>query len=256
MRLDEHQTRFVKIANKLSYGNSNVMRDFCEMSAIALANSLLKNEEREARYMQIVKAYDREQLGGFAEMLACVVNSLSTGDDFNFHDCLGELHMTEEVTGRSKWDSDVAFTPKEISYLMAQITFSGFKMPEKGYVTLCEPACGGGSTVIAACHALKDLGFNFQKQLHVTAVEIRPMIVHMAYIQFSLLHIPAIVVHGDSLALKTWSVWKTPAHHLGFWDAKLSRNFVATEQQIEQAISFTGQAAFDFTMPAKKETRR
>ena len=43
----------------------------------------------------------------------------------------------------------------------------------------------------------------------------------MAYIHFSLLHIPAIVVHGNSLTLEEWDHWATPAHILGFWDHRL-----------------------------------
>lgn len=275
--LDQYQKRFIKIVESLSYGRSNVFRDFCEMAAIALANSLQLNTgglldkfappeavERERRYLQIVKQYKKEELGNFSEMLACVVNSLSLPssqspnpmkDGFNFHDCLGELHMSDEITGRSKWDSDVAFTPNEISYMMAKMTFVNFKMPAKGYVTVGEPACGGGSMVIAACHALKDLGINFQQQMHVVATEIRPMLAHMAYIQFSLLHIPAIVIHGDTLAMKTFSVWKTPAHIFGLWDARLKRDYVAPQPQIEQAIRvgpLLAQAAFDFQMPAKE----
>jgi hypothetical protein len=184
-------------------------------------------------------------------MLACVVNSLSTEEgDFNFHDCLGELHMTEEITGRSKWDSDVAFTPKEVARCMAKIALNDFKMPDKGYFRMSEPAVGGGSMVIALCAELKEMGFNFQKQVHVTATEIRSMIAHMAYIQFSLLHIPAIVIHGDSLSLQTWSVWKTPAHVLGLWDARLRHDFVATEPEIKQAIK--GQVAFDFQVPERE----
>jgi len=52
--------------------------------------------------------------------------------------------------------------------------------------------------------------------------------VHMAYIQLSLLHIPALVVHGNSLSAETWSAWMTPAHVLGLWDIQLRRQEEAT----------------------------
>jgi hypothetical protein len=38
--------------------------------------------------------------------------------------------------------------------------------------------------------------------------------VHMAYIQLSLLHVPAVVVHGNTLSLEEWGYWYTPAHIL------------------------------------------
>ena len=34
----------------------------------------------------------------------------------------------------------------------------------------------------------------------------------MAYVQCSLLHIPALIVHGDTLRAETYSVWRTFAH--------------------------------------------
>ena len=42
----------------------------------------------------------------------------------------------------------------------------------------------------------------------------------MAYLQLSLFGIPAIIVHGNSLTVEQWSVWKTPAYILGCWDSK------------------------------------
>lgn len=36
----------------------------------------------------------------------------------------------------------------------------------------------------------------------------------MCYIQLTLLHIPAEVIHGNSLSLEIWSVWRTPAYYM------------------------------------------
>ena len=78
--------------------------------------------------------------------------------------------------------------------------------------------------VIAAAHALQDQGINYQQCMHVVACDIDIVAVHMSYIQLSLLHIPAVVYHSNSLSLEVWSEWKTPAHVLGFWDDKLNRH--------------------------------
>lgn len=34
------------------------------------------------------------------------------------------------------------------------------------------------------------------------------------------LGIPAVVIHGNSLTVEQWSVWRTPAYILGFWESK------------------------------------
>jgi hypothetical protein len=77
-----------------------------------------------------------------------------------------------------------------------------------------EPAVGG-AMVIACAQALQDMGINYQQHMHVTAVDVDERVAHMAYVQFSLLHIPAIVVVGNSLSLDVRGVWYTPAQHPG-----------------------------------------
>ena len=75
--------------------------------------------------------------------------------------------------------------------------------------------------VIACADALHDAGRNYQQTMHATCIDIDPRCVHMAYVQLSLLNIPAIVVHGNALSVESWANWFTPAHILGGWGAKL-----------------------------------
>jgi hypothetical protein len=49
----------------------------------------------------------------------------------------------------------------------------------------------------------------------------------MAYAQLTLMHIPAVVVHGNTLSLEESDHWYTPAHILGGWNWKLRRRFDA-----------------------------
>ena len=58
----------------------------------------------------------------------------------------------------------------------------------------------------------------------MTAIDLDLLAVHMAYVQCTLLYIPAIIVHGDTLRAKTSGVWRTFAHVMGLWDAKLARD--------------------------------
>ncbi len=89
--------------------------------------------------------------------------------------------------------------------------------------------------VIAAAHVLQDKQINYQQAMHATGVDVDIVAVHMAYIQLSLLHIPAVIQHGNSLSMEVWSTWKTPAHVLGLWDVKLKRHV----QENQDASSFT-----------------
>jgi hypothetical protein len=78
--------------------------------------------------------------------------------------------------------------------------------------------------VIALAQALRDEGINYQQCLHVTAIDLDILAVQMAYVQCTLLHIPALICHGDTLRGEVYSVWRTFAHTLGCWEAKLARD--------------------------------
>lgn len=222
--MDEHQKKFVKLHAELSHRHSNILSNFAEMGALTIANCLsLRSskqwKQREKRYTEIVRQYQPEETESLSSMLGCLVLSLED----RLHDAIGEIYMTDELCGRSKWDSDVCFTPWELARAMAKMTLANFQMPERGWFTMSEPAAGCGALVIAAAAILKEMEVNFQQTMHVTAVEIRPMLAHLCYIQLSLLGIPAIVIHGNTLSQETWSVWHTPMHVMGFWDLKLAR---------------------------------
>ncbi|MFQ3896582.1 hypothetical protein [Sphingobium sp. R-7] len=76
--------------------------------------------------------------------------------------------------------------------------------------------------VIALAQTMRDIGHNYQRHLHVTAIDIDPRAIHMAYVQLSLLHIPAHLIVGNALSGEIQDHWFTPAHILGGWTARLA----------------------------------
>jgi hypothetical protein len=214
-----------KLIESLAYRHSTwqVLSDFAEMAALSLSNAvdLAQRAAREARYMEVIKRYKPEELAKFPQMLAILTDALEeeTGDVLGrtFHDL--ELH--------NKWSGQF-FTPYPLCQMMAKMTLSDEavvreKIESRGFVTAQEPACGSGAMVIALAQGLRDMGINYQQHLHVTAVDVDAKCVHMAYVQFALLHIPAVIVHGNTLTLEEYGQWHTPAHILGGWKWKLKR---------------------------------
>ena len=115
----------------------------------------------------------------------------------------------------NKWIGQF-FSPYSICKMMAAITLGDDehlveKIKNSGYVTVCEPSCGSGAIIIAMAEEIQELGFSPSKHMHATAIDIDQRCVHMAYIQFSLLNLPATVIHGNALSLETRSTWRTPA---------------------------------------------
>ncbi len=79
--------------------------------------------------------------------------------------------------------------------------------------------------VIAMAEAMNKAGINYQQHMHVVAQDVDSRAVHMAFLQLSLLHIPAVVVLGNTLALEVREQWFTPAHIMGLWGVKLDRGY-------------------------------
>lgn len=234
-RLDPHQQALVKLIEQCArrHRRHEVFRDFCELAALSISNrvDLLQYDAREARYLEIVKRYEREEVECFPRMLACLVESLEGGHK----DALGNIFEAMQLADH--WKGQF-FTPFEVSSLMAKMLFSGAaaEIERKGFITLMEPAAGAGGMVIAAASALLDEGINYQQTMHATLIDVDATACHMAYVQMSLLHVPAIVIHGNALVPDmTWGHWVTPAHVMGLWDMRLRRR--DREQAEQEAVT-------------------
>jgi len=207
----------------LSYGHHlfTIFRHFVELSAICLSNVAdpINKAAREKQYLAIVQQYKPEEFQQFPPMLGMLVECM----EHEPTDVLGKLYHRLEIHNEQ---SGQFFTPYPVSVAMAKMLVHDAKhlVEEQGFIRAHEPCVGSGCMVIALAQALREEGINYQQCLHVTAIDIDIIAVHMAYVQLTLLHVPAIVLHGDTLRGETYSVWRTFAHTLGFWDAKLARD--------------------------------
>ena len=66
--------------------------------------------------------------------------------------------------------------------------------------------------VIARADALLEQGINYQEVMEVQAIDIDSLCVDMTYIQLTLLHISAEVIHGNSLSFEIFRKGYTPAY--------------------------------------------
>lgn len=208
--------------NRARHDTWTLFGDCMETMAIALSNAvdLRQREAREARYLDIVGRYQRDVVAMFPRVLAELVGAL----EIERGDMLGALLHDLELHNKARGQF---FTPYIISRMMAEVILGDpatlrASIEERGFVTAMEPACGAGSMVIALADAVQTAGINYQRHLHVTAVDIDARAIHMAYAQLSLLHVPAHLIHGNSLSGECYGHWYTPAHILGGWNARLA----------------------------------
>jgi hypothetical protein len=122
-------------------------------------------------------------------------------------DVLGRLYHRLEIHNEQ---SGQFFTPYPVCLAMAKMLVHDAKhlVEEQEFIRAQEPCVGSGAMVIALAQALREEGMNYQQCLHVTAIDLDIVAVHMSYVQCTLLHIPAIILHGDTLRGEVYSQWR------------------------------------------------
>jgi hypothetical protein len=210
------------------HGTYQVFTDFLTLAACSLSNAIDRRfyDEREKQYMDTIKRYSKEEADTFPRMLALLVQAFEPLPGVVvYRDVLGELYMALELG--NQWAGQF-FTPYSVCLLKAQMILGDADslradIERRGFVRAMEPAVGGGALVIATADAFQRLGVNYQEHLHFSCIDVDIKAVHMAYIQLTLLHIPAVIVHGNALSTEAWAHWYTQAHLLGLWDVRLRR---------------------------------
>ena len=162
-------------------------------------------EESEAEYMAIVPRYTREELTEFSHLLAITTLALAEEPQ----DFLGAVFMQAEISNDRLGQF---FTPYELSLAIAGMTINDIDK-DKDLITVQEPACGSGGMVIAFCEAAYNIGIDYHHHTYTVATDISEVAARMAYIQLSVMGIPAHVVWGDTIRMTQRRAWPT----LGFW---------------------------------------
>lgn len=228
-RHTDHHRAVIKILESFRplHRLHRVWEDFVGSAACAISSAVepARRDAREAEYAKIQARYSPEEMAKFSQCLAHVAMALED----RYQDFLGSLYMGLDLGNAG---TGQFFTPYEVSLLMAQMLHGQRDLAEwvrerSGFITMNDPCVGGGAMLIAAAEQFRDQGLPTHRTLHVTGVDIDRTAVQMSYIQLSLLNVPAIVLHGNSLSpepYKGWnteSAWRTPAHCLFGWERRL-----------------------------------
>lgn len=159
----------------------------------------LHYDEREARYMKIIKKYNKQEQAIFPELAAQTVLALEENQEQDF---LGSIFMELNLGNES---GGQFFTPYHVCELMAEIALGDnvvHQVNEQGYITICDSCCGAGATLIAGVHAarkqLEKENLNYQNHVLVVAQDIDEIVALMCYIQLSLLGVAAYIKVGNT----------------------------------------------------------
>jgi len=209
----ELSNEFRKLFNRLAphHHRYAVFADFAELAYCAIRQQTLppgpENEATEERYLTIVRKHRPDDIREMPKLLAWTQMAMADGGC----DFLGSIAQRLEIVEPR---SGQFFTPYDVSCLLAEMTITDEPVPERGFHTLMEPACGAGGMVIAAADVMAGRGVRIGTQLFAEAWDVASLCYHLAYIQISARGIPAIVRRANSLSMEIFESAATPAMHV------------------------------------------
>lgn len=230
---DDHQKNFLKIFNSLNGKHSRweIWEDFVTLTAIEISNSTDKVNapERTKMYQTIVSKYSAKEREGMAEMLAEVIMGMEQNPDQDF---LGSLYMLCELGNEH---TGQFFTPYDECKCMAMITMGNASLDfSQGFVSVSDPACGSGATLLALANILKEKDVYYHTKVLFVGQDIDYIVGLMCYIQLSLMGCAGYVVIGNTISEPSWSydgrgllsggpqnrIWYTPFYFTDVWVAR------------------------------------
>ena len=235
-----------KLYDSLLYAKTawEVWEDIIQLFAISLSNALdvgERRDKREKEYLRIQAKYSEKEMITIANILALIVGLYEEDPD---QDVLGEIYM---ALGLGSSELGQFFTPYNVCKMMAKMVvgnkeFNENEIAKRGYISVNEPACGAGATIIALLNAYREMGINYQTDVFVMAQDLSYITALMCYIQLSLLGCAAVIVVGDTIcnppttAQTIWetagNMWFTPKYQSELWRARREAKLLAESLHI------------------------
>lgn len=192
-----------------THGISYVFETFLELSATSLGARLdcVNAEKREKEYGALESKLSQEELHAYTRMLILLAMAVYEYRDIPT-DILGEVF--NRLGLYNKWKGQF-FTPPPICEFMAEVTGIAESVmgTDKGYLKVNEPTCGSGAMIIGAISSMVKKNVDYHEKVFFVAQDLDIRCVWMAYIQFCLYGVPAVVLQGDSLKNEVNSNWYT-----------------------------------------------
>ena len=241
-----YEKEFLKIFNGLCYSRSGwqVWADVMCVIACSISNAADRTEprfsDREKEYAACI-----ERIGSVespAKLMGIVVDALEDNPEQDF---LGAMYM--QLNLGDHWKGQF-FTPYHVCKLMSDISIGvGVKdeVKKKGYISINDPTCGAGATLIAGVNTLRKFGINYQRHAIFIGQDLDRVVAMMCYIQLSLLGCAGYVVVANTItnphcgsALKPiekegQEFWYMPMFATDIWRYRIAFN------SIEQLIGNT-----------------
>ncbi|EMQ9924755.1 N-6 DNA methylase [Enterobacter hormaechei] len=193
-----------------------VFSDFITLAASELDMARIRTPENFARSREICAKYGENDISNMHELFGLMICALEA----KFHDFLGAIFMELEL-GDDR--NGQYFTPYNVQSLLARLLMPDVDetIRREGFVTVSDPASGAAGMIVAYAEYLLEAGYNPSEQMFGSCIDIDPIAADMAFIQLSLLGIPAEVVTGNALTMQLNRVRYTPVYYINNFEKRL-----------------------------------
>jgi type I restriction-modification system DNA methylase subunit len=211
---DDYLHEFIKILEHLKSSKHpyEIFNDWLVMASASLY-SWKKDQAVEEEYSRVAKGYTPEELEKHSQLLGLTVKALEDREK----DFLGEVFAFAELTNDR---TGQFFTPWNVTYMMADMII-GDHIPTDHVCRISDPCCGAGGMLIAGAMVMKQRGISFQHDVLYMGKDVDSRCAQMAFIQLSLLGVPAIIECGDTLRMSCFWKRETIGYHLSGMDFRL-----------------------------------
>lgn len=226
------EKEFMEVFKQLCNSRSSwqVWADLMSAIACALSNSIDHTPEhyeaREKEYEDCIKRLGSVEVT--AKIFGIIVMAFENNPEQDF---LGKMYMSLNLGNH--WKGQF-FTPYSVCKMMAEIDCENLEghIEEKGYVSVCDPSCGAGATLIAAANKMKDAKHNFQNHVLFVGQDIDRVTGMMCYIQLSLLGCAGYVCIANTITnpltghvlfpqeKENQELWYTPMFQNDVWECR------------------------------------
>lgn len=218
MGIEEARRRFISVFGDTARNlrRWEVFSDFITLAASELDMARIRTPENIARSREICAKYSESNISNLHALFGLMVCALEA----KFHDFLGAIFMALEL-GDDR--NGQYFTPYNVQSLLAKLLRADVDetIRREGFVTVSDPASGAGGMIVAYAEYLLEAGYNPSEQMFGSCIDIDPIAADMAFIQLSLLGIPAEVVTGNTLTMQLNRVRYTPVYYINNFEKRL-----------------------------------
>ncbi len=199
----QHLQLLDEAARQSGLSRGEVFADFLQMSVCALSGGQL-----EEQYMDVVQRHSNGKPGKrscdtLAQLYGSVIAAMETDCRQGMQDILGDLFEG----GISYGENGLYLSPMPVCRAMAQLTVGDVSDAHQ-VKSVCDPAAGTGRMLMAVAETYPYWEY--------VGVDIDVRAVRIATLNLSLRNIYAYVIHGNSLTLETYRVYRTGFDGRGF----------------------------------------